>query len=64
MIKYYQAILNLICEISKEDKTKDIETIDNRYFKIENIASMMIESYIAILQFYGNIDREIKKKKL
>lgn len=64
VIKYYQEILNLICEIAKEDKTKDIETIGNRYFKTENTASMMIESYIAILQFYGNIDKEIRKKEI
>lgn len=29
-----------------------------------NTASMMIEDYMSILQFYGNIDRNITKKEI
>lgn len=34
---------------------------DKKYFKKENTGSMMIESYISTLQFYGNIDRRVTK---
>ena len=43
---------------------KEIDTIDDKYFNIENTASMMLESYISTLQFYGNIDRRITKKEI
>lgn len=64
IIKYHQEILNLIIQIAKKEGIKDIKIIDNKYFKEVNTASMMIESYIAILQFYGNIDRSITKREI
>lgn len=64
VMEFYQRILDLIIEIAKDEKTKDIATIDEKYFIVENTASMMIESYISILQFYGNIDRRITKKEI
>ncbi len=64
LIEYYKEILNLIIEIAKQDGVKSIEIIDNKYFKVENTASMMIEEYLAILQFYGNIDRNIIKREI
>ena len=64
IVEYYQEILNLIIEIVKKEGIKEIETIDNKYFKVENTASMMIESYMSVLQFYGNIDRCMTKKEI
>lgn len=43
---------------------KEIDTVDDKYFNIENTASMMLESYISTLQFYGNTDRRITKKEI
>ena len=40
------------------------EIIDHKYFKIENTASMMIEGYMSVLQFYGNIDIDITEKAI
>lgn len=64
VLEYYQEILNTIIEIAKEEGIKNVELIDNKYFKVENTASMMIEGYMSVLQFYGNIDREITKKEI
>ncbi|MBO5348412.1 MAG: hypothetical protein J6A89_01130 [Clostridia bacterium] len=64
VLEYYQEILNLIIEITKEEGIKNVELIDNKYFNVENTASMMIEGYMSVLQFYGNIDREIMKKEI
>lgn len=64
VIEYYQRILDLIVEIAKQENTKDIEIIDRKYFNIVNTASMMIESYIATLQFYGKIDIRSTKKEI
>ena len=64
MIEYYQEILNLIIEIAKKEEIKDIKIIDNKYFEVINTASMMIESYISVLQFYRKIDRSITRKEI
>ena len=64
MIEYYQEILNLIIEIAKKEEIKDSKIIDNKYFKVVNTASMMIESYMSVLQFYGNIDRSITRREI
>ena len=63
-IEYYQEILNLIIEIAKREEIKNVEIIDNKYFEVVNTASMMIEEYLSILQFYGNIDRNITKREI
>ena len=39
MLDYYQKTLDLIIEIAKEEKTKDIEVIDQKYFQKEENAS-------------------------
>ncbi len=58
VIEYYQGILDLIIEIAKEENIKEIKKIDEKFFRIEDTASMKIESYISNLQFYRNFDRE------
>lgn len=64
VIEYYQEILNLIIEISKQESIKEIEIIDKKHFKTVDTASMMIESYISVLQFYRNIERDIAKREI
>lgn len=64
VLEYYQEVLDLIIEIAKQEEIKDINVIDNKYFKIENNASMMIEGYMSMLEFYSNIDRDITKKEI
>lgn len=64
VIEYYQEILNLIIDIAKQEGIREVEIIDKKYFKVVNTASMMIEDYMSILQFYGNIDRNITKKEI
>ena len=64
IIEYYQEILSLIIEIAKKEGTKDIEIIDNKYFKAVDTASMMIEGYMSVLQFYRNIDSSIIKREI
>ena len=64
VIDYYQRILDLIIELANEEQINNLERIDEKYFKIEDSASMMIESYIETLEFYGNIDRKIAEKEI
>lgn len=64
VLEYYQEVLNLIIEIAKQEGIKDIKVIDNKYFKTENNASMMIENYMSILEFYGNMNRDIIQKEI
>lgn len=64
LLEYYQEVLNLIIEIAKQEGIKDIKVIDNKYFKTENNASMMIEGYMSILEFYGNMNRDIIQKEI
>lgn len=64
VLEYYQEVLNLIIEIAKQEGIKDIKVIDNKYFKTENNASMMIEDYMSILEFYGNMNRDIIQKEI
>lgn len=64
VLEYYQEVLNLIIEIAKQERIKDIKVIDNKYFKTENNASMMIEGYMSILEFYGNMNRDIIQKEI
>ncbi len=64
VLEYYQEILNLIIEIAKKEEIKDIKIIDKKYFKVVNTASMMIESYMSVLQFYGSVDRSITRVEI
>lgn len=64
IIEYYQEILNLIIEIAKQESIKEIEIIDKKHFKVVDTASMMIESYMSVLQFYRNIERDITKREI
>lgn len=64
IVEYYQEILNLIIQIADKEKTSKIKIIDDKYFKVENTASMMIESYMSVLQFYGDIDRSMIKQEI
>lgn len=64
IIEYYQEILNLIIEITKQESIKEIEIIDKKHFKVVDTASMMIESYMSVLQFYRNIERDITKREI
>lgn len=64
VIECYQEILNLIIEIAKQESIKEIEIIDKKHFKAVDTASMMIESYMSVLQFYRNIERDITKREI
>ncbi len=64
IMEYYQKILDLIIKIAKKEDTKDIKIIDKKLFSIVNTASIMIENYISILQFYRNINKTITKKEI
>lgn len=64
VIECHQRILDLIIEIAKGENARNLKMIDEKYFKIVNTASMMIESYIAMLQFYRNIERNITKREI
>lgn len=64
VLEYYQEILNLIIEIAKQENIKEIEIIDKKHFKVVDTASMMIESYMSVLQFYRNIERDINKREI
>ena len=54
----------MVIELANEEQINEIKRIDEKYFKIEDNASMMIESYIATLEFYGNIDRAVTDKEI
>ncbi len=64
IIKYYQEILDLIIEVAKEENTQDIKVIDKKLENWVNTASMMIESYIDILQFYGQFNNDVRYKEI
>lgn len=63
VFEYYQEILNSIIEIAKQEDIKEVEIIDQRYFKESNSANMMIEDYMSVLQFYDNIGDNKNKQK-
>lgn len=64
IIKYYGEILDLIIEITKEENVNDIELIDAKLKKWVNSASQMIESYVSILQFYSEFNKDIIKGEI
>ncbi len=64
VLEYYQEILNLIIEIAKQEGIREVEIIDKKYFEIVNTASMMIESYMSVLQFYRNIEKDITGREI
>jgi len=64
VLEYYQEILNSIIEIAKQEDIKDVEIIDQKYFKDVNTTSMMIEDYMSVLQFYRNIEKDVAKKEI
>ena len=59
IIKYYGEILNLIIEIAKEEHIHDIKVIDIKLKNWVNTASQMLESYISVLQFYRNFNKDV-----
>ena len=64
IIKYYGEILDLIIEITKEENVNDIELIDAKLKKWVNSASQMIESYVSVLQFYSEFNKDIIKGEI
>ena len=64
VLEYYQEILNLIIAIAKQESIKEIEIIDKKHFNVVDTASMMIESYMSVLQFYRNIESDITKREI
>ena len=64
IIKYYAEILNLIIEIAKEKHTKDISVIDLMLKNWVNTASQMLESYILVLQFYREFNKDVIKDEI
>ena len=64
IIKYYAEILNLIIEIAKEKHTKDISVIDIMLKNWVNTASQMLESYILVLQFYREFNKDVIKDEI
>ena len=64
IIKYYGEILNLIIEIAKAENTKDIKVIDIMLKNWVNTASQMLESYILVLQFYREFNKDVIKDEI
>lgn len=64
IIKYYGEILNLIIEIAKAENTKDIKVIDIMLKNWVNTASQMLESYISVLQFYREFNKNVIKEEI
>ena len=64
IIKYYAEILNLIIEIAKAENTKDIKVIDIMLKNWVNTASQMLESYILVLQFYREFNKDVIKDEI
>ena len=64
IIKYYGEILNLIIEIAIEESTKDIKVIDIMLKSWVNTASQMLESYISVLQFYREFNKDVIKDEI
>ena len=64
IIKYYGEILNQIIEIAIEESTKDIKVIDIMLKSWVNTASQMLESYISVLQFYREFNKDVIKEEI
>ena len=64
IIKYYGEILHLIIEITKEENVKNIKQIDSKLKNWNNTASQMIESYISMLQFYRQFNKNIINEEI
>lgn len=64
IIRYYGEILRLIIEITKEENVKNIKQIDSKLKNWNNTASQMIESYISMLQFYRQFNKNIINEEI
>lgn len=64
IIRYYGEILRLMIEITKEENVKNIKQIDSKLKNWNNTASQMIESYISMLQFYRQFNKNIINEEI
>ena len=64
IISYYGEILRLMIEITKEENVKNIKQIDSKLKNWNNTASQMIESYISMLQFYRQFNKNIINEEI
>ena len=64
ILENYQKMLSLIIEIANEERTKDIEKIDEKFSDLNKTASEIVEEFIQMLEFYRNMNSEIFKKEI
>ena len=64
IMRYYEEILQLMIEITKEENVKNIKQIDSKLKNWNNTASQMIESYISMLQFYRQFNKNIINEEI
>ena len=63
IVEYYNEMTDIIIEILKENKTKDINVVDkNTEYRIK--PSEMLEDFVDLLQYYSDFNEEFVKKEI
>lgn len=63
IVEYYNEMTDIIIEILKENKTKDINVVDkNTEYRIK--PSEMLEDFVDLLQYYSDFNEEFVKEEI
>ena len=63
IVEYYNEMTDIIIEILKENKTKDINVVDNNT-KYRIKPSEMLEDFVDLLQYYSDFNEEFVKEEI
>lgn len=64
ILEYYKEMLDVIIDILNENNTKNIKVVDKMLKDYKNSASIMLEDFIEVLQYYSEFNEEIIQEEL
>lgn len=64
ILEYYKEMLDVIIGILNENNTKNIKVVDKMLKDYKNSASIMLEDFIEVLQYYSEFNEEIIQEEL
>ena len=64
ILEYYREMLDVIIEILKGKNTKNIKIVDDMLNEYSSSASEMLDDFVELLQYYGELDDEIIKDEI
>ena len=62
IVEYYNEMTDIIIEILKENKTKDINVVNNTKYRIK--LSEVLEDFVDLLQYYSDFNEEFVKEEI